>query len=102
MRQYAVTFEGTEYNLCDEAGNKLGFFVSVMVRAEEPEQAIDLAFQKLISSERYQATFEPDDHPNGMLAVSDCAEILEPDPSEVEVSGICFYLEQKADDGKLH
>ena len=94
MKKYIITFEGTSYDLLAEDGKKVGgFFVSVLVQANQPEDAYDLAYQKLIASEQYQAMFADHEHPNGALSVSEYAELLEPDPSLSELSGFVFYPE---------
>lgn len=92
---FVVTLEGKNYDLYAENGQKIGgFFVGVEVQANSPEEAFDLAYEKLINSHQYQNTFQSGKHSNAVLSVSEYAEISESDPSIPEISGFIFYPEE--------
>jgi len=96
MRAFFVTFEGVGYNLYDGNGRKIGgFFISVTVETITPEEAMHLAFEKLVSSTKYQEVINGE-QPESTLAVSQCVELLEPDPALNEITGFVFYYPETA------
>jgi hypothetical protein len=97
MSRFVVTFEGTGYDLYLADNQKIGgFFVSVRVESESVEEAVQLAYEKLVASRDYQGVASGE-RPDSALAVSECIESSEPDPSIQGISGFVFYLETKPD-----
>ena len=93
MIDYKVTFEGTGYDLFAENNQRIGgFFVSVIASAPEPEQAFEIAYQKLISSQAYQDLVVAHDHPKALLSVHQYSELAEEvDLNVPDISGFVFY-----------
>lgn len=97
--QFRIVFHGTGYDLRLDDGQKIGgFHVAVMVEADNPDQACALAYEKLMSHESFLSESQ---HSSGVLAVSECFELIERDPEETEVSGFIFYPAVSADES-LH
>ena len=75
MTDYQIAIEGTGYVLRTEDNQKIGgFFVTVRVSAQGPEQAIELAYLKLINSQSYHDLVAGQEHPNAVLSVDQCIE----------------------------
>lgn len=96
MTAFRIVFHGTGYELqadnCEIGGSgKLGFYVAVNVEADEAEQAIQLAYGRLVGSEHYMAALGEGEHPDGVLTVDQCYELSTRDPEDAEVSGFIFY-----------
>ena len=93
MIDYEITFEGTGYDLLTENNQRIGgFFVSVIASAPEPEQAFEIAYQKLISSQAYQDLVATHEHPKAVLSVHQYSELAEEfDLNVSEISGFVFY-----------
>lgn len=92
MIDYEITFEGTSYNLLTEDNQKIGgYFVSVLARAPEPEQAFEIAYQKLINSQSYQDLVDGHEHPDAVLRVHQCNELTDVDLNAPDISGFVFY-----------
>jgi hypothetical protein len=97
MTVFRIVFHGTNYDLCAEDGQMIGgFYVAVYVEADDPDHACSLAYEKLVRSENYTSIFGIGQQPDGVLAVSECCELVEQEPEEAEVSGFIFYPEQSA------
>lgn len=95
MKLYSVLFNGTDYDLLCADGSKIGgFYVSVLSLADSPEQAFQIAHDKLVSSDAYLALFPDPLNQSGVLTVSDCTEISQHDRSEIEISGFVFYPDE--------
>ncbi len=99
MTAFRIVFHGTGYDLQADnreigGSGKLGFFVGVNVEADEAEQAIQLAYEKLVGSENYIAVLGEGEHPDGVLTVDQCYEFSIRDAEEAEVSGFIFYPEE--------
>jgi hypothetical protein len=100
MKLHSVLFKGTGFDLHCASGEKIGgFFVSVLVVADSPEQAFQLAYEKLTDSEAFLALLADHDHPDGMIEV-ESHTILEQgdDEGAAEISGFVFYPEEAAPD----
>ena len=92
MINYKVLFEGIGYNLLNETKQKIGgFFVSVLTTAPDPEQAFEIAYQKLIDSQAYQDLVAAHAHPNAVLSVHQYSEIRGEDSDTKDISGFVFY-----------
>jgi hypothetical protein len=92
MRFYQVTFEGVGYNIFSEENQKIGgFFVSVLANAPQPEQAFEIAYQKLINSQAYQNLVNENDHPSAYISVYEYCEVTQVDLNVSEVSAFVFY-----------
>lgn len=93
MIAYQITFEGIGFNLSSEDGKPIGgFYVSVVASAPDPEQAFDIAYEKLINSQAYQDLVSSGEHPNAELSVDGYSELTDQDLLEVaEISGFVFY-----------
>jgi hypothetical protein len=93
QKMYEVQFEGTGYNLLTENNQKIGgFFVSVLASAPEPEQAFEIAYQKLIGSQAYQELVAGHEHPDAVLNVYQYSELREEvDLNTPEISAFVFY-----------
>jgi len=95
MRFYQVTFEGVGFDIYLDYSEKYqkvgGFFVSVVVSAAKPEEAFEVAYQKLINSKAYQDLYDGQDHPNAVIAVCEYCELTHVDSNVSEISGIVFY-----------
>lgn len=92
MINYKITFEGVGYNILTETEQKIGgFFVSVLATAPDPEQAFEIAYQKLIDSQAYQDLAAVHAHPNAVLSVYQYSEIRGEDSDTKNISGFVFY-----------
>lgn len=92
MIDYEIIFEGTGYDLFAENNQKIGgFFVSVFVIATDPEQAFEIAYQKLINSQSYQDLVAGHEHPDAVLSVHQCNELTDVDLNAPDISGFVFY-----------
>lgn len=93
MIDYEISFEGTGYDLLTENNQRIGgFFVSVFVSAPEPEQAFEIAHQKLLSSQAYQELVAGHEHPDAILSVHQYSELSEEvDLNSPDISGFVFY-----------
>lgn len=98
MSTYVVTFEGAGYNLCAENGQKIGgFFISVTTDSVTPEEALQLAYEKLVTSDNYQEV-AAGEQPGSKLVVSECVELSEVDEINNEISGFIFFPEITTND----
>lgn len=80
------------YGLLTEDNQRIGgFFVTVLATAQEPEQAFEIAYQKLINSQAYQELVAVHEHPDAVLNVHQYSEITEDDLSIPDISGFIFY-----------
>lgn len=103
QKVFEIQFEGTGYNLLAEDNQKIGgFFVSVLASAQEPEQAFEIAYQKLISSQAYQELVAAHEHPNAVMSVHQYCEIIHVDLNISEISAFVFYPpDDQIEDGSV-
>ena len=99
MKLHSVLFKGTGFDLHCASGEKIcGFFVSVLVVADNPEQAFQLAYEKLVDSEALQALHGDHDYPDGVIEVEGYTILEQGDEGAAEISGFVFYPEEAAPD----
>jgi hypothetical protein len=95
VKLYSVLFNGTDYDLYCASGTKIGgFYVSVLSLANSPEQAFQLAHDKLVSSDAYLALLHDPRTQSGVLTVSDYTELSQFNQNGPEISGFVFYPEE--------
>lgn len=89
---YRIVFQGTGYDCNFGENQKIGgFFIAVIIEANDEDEAVQLAYEKLITSEQYMQSFPIEEHPNAKIEVSDIYGLSERDVGEAEISGFIFF-----------
>ncbi len=81
---------GYEFNLWDNP-KIAGFFVTVVVDALDDESAINLAYEMLVTSDKYTQLFPTNEHPSALIEVDSVSLCTDTLVQGDEMSGFIFY-----------